>query len=257
MGATKEEAEALILLAIEQGVTYFDTASSYGQGDSERILSRIVGKNDQLCLVTKIGKQVPMKARILKPVKGLLQRFTRLSKKLGNKVKQSRGGGLPVFFNKSFLRKEIDKSRRRLGVECIPMVMLHSVPEAVLLQRNAVDFLEHEREKGNIRIVGVSVDGLHAAEAALHDYRISAIQVPFYEGDTAMSEWIKKAKLAGKLVIAREVFNGIKLVTPIERKDFLKRNIRRVISNENIGVSLVGTTSPAHLREIIEIAKSC
>ena len=83
-GTTKEDAEVLVSLAIEKGITFFDTASSYGQGDSERILARLVGKNDQLCIVTKIGKLVPLKARILQPVKGLVQKFTSRSKKLSN-----------------------------------------------------------------------------------------------------------------------------------------------------------------------------
>jgi len=254
MGASKREAEEVIAQAVDLGVTFFDTASSYGQGDSERILGRIVGANDKVCITTKIGKLVPLRARVLQPVKGIVRMLARYSNKAGTSVKQSRGGTLPVCFETSFLERELDSSRRRLGLSCIPMVMLHSPSAAVLLRGDAVDFLEKARGRGTLQVVGVAVDDIEAAEATLRDTRITAVQVPFYENDEVMAEWAVRAKDAGKLVVAREIFHGIQSVP--DASSHIRRNLQRVFSSEGVSVSLVGTTKPEHLSEIMAIAQA-
>jgi len=256
MGSSVGEAENLVAKALDFDITYFDTASSYGQGDSERILGRIIGKNDKICLVTKIGKKVPFRAMLLKPIKGLVRDLARWSGGAGTVIKKSRAGSLPVMFDIPFLERELLKSRQRLNLDCIPMVMLHSPSETVLLEGEAVGVLERAQERGDIRIVGVAVDDLAAAEAALCDARIKAIQVPYYEGDVAMINWVERAQQSGKLVIAREIFQGIPAVSPADVHAHLRHNLKRVLSTDGIGVSLVGTTKTAHLSEVIDIAQS-
>lgn len=256
MGSSIEEAETLVAKAVNLGITFFDTASSYGQGDSERILGRVIGKNDQICLVTKVGKKVPLKAKVLQPVKGMVRKFARRSGKAGAIIKQTRSGSLPVCFDIPFLESELDKSRRRLGLHCIPLVMLHSPPASVVLEGDAVGVLEKARERGALRMVGVAVDDLAAAEATLKDDRITAVQVPFYENDVAMADWAARAKAAGKMVVAREIFHGLQSVDVTDTNDHIRRNLRRVLTSEGVGVSLVGTTKAVHLSEILEIAQS-
>ena len=256
MGSSIEDAETLVAMAVDQGITFFDTATSYGQGDSERILGRVVGKNDRICLVTKVGKIVPLKAKVLQPVKGMVRKFAHRSSKAGAIIKQSRPGSLPVCFDARFPERELDKSRQRLGLHCIPMVMLHSPPASILLEGDAVGVLEHARGRGALRTVGVAVDDLDAAEATLKDDRITAVQVPFYENDIAMADWAARAKRAGKLVIAREIFHGVQSANVSDTSGYIRRNLRRVLTSENIGVSLVGTTKIVHLSELLEIAQS-
>lgn len=254
MGASKREAEEIIAQAVDLGITFFDTASSYGQGDSERILGRIVGENDKICITTKVGKLVPLRARVLQPVKGVVRMLARHSNKAGTAVKQSRGGTLPVCFDNSFLERELDSSRRRLGLSCIPMVMLHSPSAAVLLRGDAVGFLDNARGRGTLQVVGAAVDNIEAAEATLGDPRITAVQVPFYENDDVMAEWAIRAKEAGKLVVAREIFHGIQSVP--DASNHIRRNLQRVFSSEGVSVSLVGTTKSTHLSEIMAIAEA-
>jgi hypothetical protein len=102
--------------------------------------------------------------------------------------------------------------------------------------------------------VGVSVDDLDAATAALSDPRIKAIQVPAHEGDTEVVEWISSARAAGKLVILREIFRqmgGSVHVTP----DALERNMNRALEVPGKKVVLLGTTKRAHLQELVAIAE--
>lgn len=256
MGSSIEEAENLINNAIDHGITLFDTASSYGQGDSERILGHLVGHNDKICLITKVGKKVPFKAKVLKPVKGLVRKLARRSGKAGSIIKKSRAGTLPVCFDASFLERELDKSRRRLDLDCIPVVMLHSPSASVLLEGDAIGVLEKAKDRGSLRILGAAIDDLDAAEATLKDPRITFVQVPFCENDVAMADWAVRARKAGKIVVAREIFYGIQEVSVPNKNDHIRRNLRRVFNSEGVGVSLVGTTKTKHLSEILEIAQT-
>ena len=50
------EIEATLEVAVEAGINLFDTADIYGQGDSERTLSRLLRRHgDSLFVVTKVG----------------------------------------------------------------------------------------------------------------------------------------------------------------------------------------------------------
>ena len=43
-GIGKNQSESLIKFALDNGITYFDTAPTYGQGDSERYLAAVIGR---------------------------------------------------------------------------------------------------------------------------------------------------------------------------------------------------------------------
>lgn len=253
MGSSAEEAHSLVDAAIEGGITLFDTASTYGQGDSERFLSHALRRHQDLCIVTKIGKKVPLKARLLQPVKGLVRTLARYSGKTGAIVKKSRGGSLSTCFEPAFLERELVGSMKRLGTDCIPVIMLHSASGDVVSRGIAIEVLDRAREKGHVRVVGVSVDDIPAAEACLVDSRITMIQVPYLEGDSAFAAWATRAAAAGKIVVAREIFQS---VTPRPlTDDVLRANLQRSLGDGNIGVTLVGTTKCKHLLQTLEMAE--
>src|SRR6266508_4887721 len=58
----EDTAEPIVRKAVEQGVTFFDTADVYNQGNSElitgRLLSRLFGKRDDYVLATKVCLEV-------------------------------------------------------------------------------------------------------------------------------------------------------------------------------------------------------
>src|SRR5213594_4124534 len=57
-GATDDatERESTIRLAFERGVTFFDTAPTYGDGESERLLGRALRPvRDRVVIATKVG----------------------------------------------------------------------------------------------------------------------------------------------------------------------------------------------------------
>ena len=54
------QAKRLLGQAFDAGITYFDTAPSYGLGSSEAILGTFLGgKRDRAWIATKVGLAVP------------------------------------------------------------------------------------------------------------------------------------------------------------------------------------------------------
>ncbi|WP_143570348.1 aldo-keto reductase family protein [Thalassovita mediterranea] len=95
------------------------------------------------------------------------------------------------------------------------------------------------------------MDDLEAAEASLADDRIQAVQVPYIPSDTAMANWAIRAQQIGKLVIAREVFDGVATIPVTERAAHIRKNLRRCTNDPAVGVTLVGTTQMSHFDEIL------
>lgn len=255
-GPTPLEAEALIRRAHELGIRVFDTARSYGQGDSERLLGRTLKGASDTFIITKIGKLIPLKAKIMQPMKTLVRSFGKRSDKVSAAVAQTRGGLLPVSFDTRTLQKQLDQSRRALGRDMLDAVMLHSASADILLQGTAMDFLERAQSEGVIKALGVSVDNIEAAEATLGDPRISLVQAPFHLGDIQMANWAHKAREAGKIVVAREIFNPSDGTAPNMTSSAMGSVLRQHVNANEVGICLVGTTKLHHLEELVSLARN-
>jgi aryl-alcohol dehydrogenase-like predicted oxidoreductase len=71
---TRRESLLLIAAAANAGITLFDTADIYGQGESERILGEAL-KSVDACIVTKAGQRFSLAKSVLLPVRGAAERF--------------------------------------------------------------------------------------------------------------------------------------------------------------------------------------
>src|SRR5262249_39866746 len=68
------EIKATLEAAIEAGINLFDTADIYGQGDSERTLSRLLRRyRDRMFVMTKVGGRHGHHAGIIRLTKPLLR----------------------------------------------------------------------------------------------------------------------------------------------------------------------------------------
>src|ERR1700676_436247 len=75
------EIRATLARALELGITVFDTADIYGQGDSERELGRLLLKRRRRAfVVTKLGRRATAHVRLLRPLKPLLRPLLRRSR---------------------------------------------------------------------------------------------------------------------------------------------------------------------------------
>lgn len=146
--------------AIDLGVTFFDTADTYGCGHSERIVGKaIAGKRDSLVIATKFG-----------------QAFDEVTKQ---------GTGQNV--TPEYIMQACDASLRRLNIDVIDLYQLH-VKEVDIAQGAIVrDTLEELVAQGKIRWYGWSTDEADKARVFAVGKHCAAIQQRFniFEGDEA------------------------------------------------------------------------
>ena len=145
---TDTEAEGAFEAAWQAGIRYFDTAPHYGLGLSERRLGALLGtKNrDEYVLSTKAG-------RLLVPNPG------------GENFQDDGGFEVPARtrrqwdFSADGVKRSIDESLERLGLDRIDIVYLHDPDDHREPPMNeALPALLHLREEGIVTAVGAGMN---------------------------------------------------------------------------------------------------
>lgn len=134
---SERDAVALVHAALERGVSVFDTGPSYGDGCGEARLGRaLAGRpKDGLLLITKVGTE-------------------------------RRGRRWIKDFSPQAVRASVERSRRRLGLDRLPALLLHGCPSAQI-DPPLIECLVALREQGRIGLLGLNsfaeTDLRHAA----------------------------------------------------------------------------------------------
>lgn len=129
--------ETVVHAALERGITFFDTADSYGQGRSEQFLGRaLAARRTDVFIATKFGSSV-----------------------------EGQGGGA----SPAYVRKAADASLRRLRTDYIDLYQLHwpdpDVPITETL--GALDELVREGKAREIGCSNFSVEQIQEAESTV------------------------------------------------------------------------------------------
>ncbi len=132
--------------ALDQGVTFIDTADAYGFGHSEELIARLIrerGKKDVI-----------------------------VATKAGNDFYYASGdddegyGPIQQNYKKEYLIEAAEKSLKRLGVEAIDLLQLHS-PDLDKLERDEPwEALEQLKKDGKIIHAGLSIQSFKESEQA-------------------------------------------------------------------------------------------
>jgi pyridoxine 4-dehydrogenase len=156
-GDPRDPAEAVRVLhrAVELGVTFIDTADSYGPDVSERLIKQALHPYPaDLVIATKGG-------------------FTRPGP--GNWV----ANGRP-----EYLRGQLDKSLRNLGLERIDLYQLHRIDAKVPVEESLGE-LERLRQEGKIRHIGLSEVSVAEIKQARETTEIVSVQNRYSVADRA------------------------------------------------------------------------
>jgi len=89
----RRHAERALEAALEQGIGFFDTADIYGQGDSERLLGRVLGRAPGITIATKAGYRLPAPMWALRLAKPPLRLAARLRGAIGLSLAERRRRG--------------------------------------------------------------------------------------------------------------------------------------------------------------------
>ena len=241
-----KEAVAAVELAVERGITYFDTADIYAQGDSERLLGKALrGKREKVLVATKAGrrfsKQALISARLKVPIKFAMKLLPGLRRSVG----RARIAHISVNFTPEYLTAALEASLRRLGTDRVDVFMLHSPPADVLADGELFKRLGNLTVQGKVRCLGVSLEDISHAPLAARLPGIGAIQLPIGQSHkAALHAVLPELSARGIAVVGREVFEGLDRNADSR---ILEAALRNSIIDRGLAVVLVGMSSRAHV----------
>jgi len=203
----KDDREALATLdrALEAGINFYDTSSSYSAGDSEQLLGRAFkGRRDRVIIASKVGMLYPPSIAFALRFKYLLapiETFLRPVRPLLNRTKYSRKRN---DFSPQHIERTLHESLARLQTDYVDLYQLHNPPPGDLRRDDLCKPLERLKAQGTIRAYGISCARAEDALLAMEHPGIACVQVPINLLDQeALPQVLPLAQARGVAVIAR------------------------------------------------------
>jgi len=147
-GADDAESMAALHAALDAGITFFDTADVYGDGRSERLISRLRRERSE-----------PF----------------RVATKAGRRLSPHVAAGYTAANIEAF----VDRSLANLGVERIDLLQLHCPPTEVYYRPEMFAALDDLMAAGKIAFYGVSVEKVEEALKAIEYPNVQSVQIIF------------------------------------------------------------------------------
>jgi aryl-alcohol dehydrogenase-like predicted oxidoreductase len=150
---------ALLRRAFELGVTFFDTADTYGSGDGETILAKAFrARRGEIVIATKFGYDF----------------YTHSGPRSGQRE-------LPQDFSPAFVRRALEESLRRLGTDYVDLYQLHNPRMDAILNDDLFAELDRLRDEGKIRAYGAAlgpaIGGTEHGDEVLRARPMASLQI--------------------------------------------------------------------------------
>ena len=216
------EALALLDLAWDLGINLLDTAPAYGE--SEERLGRLLRQcRRDWVIVTKVGEEF--------------------------------NDGVSRFdFSAAATRASVERSLRRLGVETLDAVLIHSSGDdlAILEQQAVLPTLRDLQQAGRVRAIGMSsktvAGGLRAVQCS------DLVMASYNLRQREELPVIRAARAAGKgVLIKKGLLSGH---WDQADSDPVCAALRLIYAESGVGSLVIGTLNPAHLQANVAAAES-
>jgi aryl-alcohol dehydrogenase-like predicted oxidoreductase len=284
--SSSKEALNVLSKALDAGITFYDTADMYAQGESEALMGRAFsGRRDQVILASKGGYCLPARRNLIKRIKPFVRPFVRVLGLTRARLPAGISGALSQDFSAPYLTKALEGSLKRLQTDYIDLYQLHS-PSAAFMQTGAfteaLQALEKLKSQGKIRFYGVATEEPADAPYCLTAPNIASVQLGFgvLDPDALDQGTLEAAGARGLAVIARGCFAGgflkdtlgeaeLKSMTPkwpriLALRSLSSRAGRSVLENAYqfsrgtpaVTVTLLGMRVEDHLRDNLRVAQA-
>ena len=141
-------ADKILSTAIDAGINFIDTADVYSDGESEKAVGRAVrSRTEKIYVASKCGRQ------------------------LDPHVNSA--------YQPNVLRKFVEDSLRRTGLEKLDLVQLHCPPTEVYYRPEIFGLFDKLKKEGKIGALGVSVEKVEEALKAIEFDNVCSVQIIF------------------------------------------------------------------------------
>lgn len=240
----REAAIALLNYAVDKGITYIDTARSYGLAE-DLIGESGVGNKPGVIIGTKCGA-------------------------FYERGEDPHGDDLRIR-----ITEEVDASLRALRRETIDLLQLHGPSAEVIERGEIIEALQGLVHQGKVRFIGVATRGEAASLAAIKSDKFHTIQVALNILDQRMrTRVLSEAFASGMGVIARSVLlkgaltsqranlprplealearaDAVELFVAHSHLSLVEAAIRFVLSVPEATTLLLGTTKKEHIDDAV------
>jgi aryl-alcohol dehydrogenase-like predicted oxidoreductase len=207
----RRQSLSALAAAYEAGITFFDTARSYGYGESETVVGEFLHRRrDRVILSTKFGivpvHQAPWKRALMPAVRMIVDSIPSARSVVRTQVKAQFHENQ---ITRDVLRSSLDESLRKLRTDYIDILFMHSAPASVLGQTDLLEDLERLVAAGKIRMAGISANpdvialALQSRQPALR-----AMQFPASLHDQTLMANIAEAQSRGLVFVANHPFGA-------------------------------------------------
>ena len=160
--------------AIAQGINILDTAAAYG--DSEEVIGAWLRERD--------FREPPF----------IVTKAARLDHSSDGALKDS-------------LMRQVETSKKRLGMETLPMLMLHNCEDYLQDQDRVTKLFEEMKANGDIRFSGISAYSFHDYKAiAASGFDATQIPVNLFDWGQIENGGIQAIADAGMMIFVRSVY---------------------------------------------------
>jgi len=282
-----KQALTLLRMALESGITFYDTSDIYAQGESEALIGTAFRRcREQVILATKGGYCLPAQQNIMKRIKPLVRPIVQALGLKRTHLSSKVSGTLSQDFSPAHLTQALEVSLKRLQADYVDLYQLHS-PGVPFLQSDAfgeaLQTLEKLKGQGKLRFYGVATEVPEDAPFCLSAFGISSVQLGFGLLDAeALDQGILEAAAARGLgIIARGCFGGgllkdgldgaqLKAATPKWERILALRSLSKSTGRSlldiafqfcrgtpAVSVTLLGMRIENHLRENLRYFQAC
>jgi aryl-alcohol dehydrogenase-like predicted oxidoreductase len=199
---------------LDAGINYFDTAPAYGCSE-ERIGRAIGHRRQEFVLSTKVGETFEQ-------------------------------GQSSYDFSGAAVEASIRQSLVRLNTDFLDLVFIHSNGNdvAIIEESDAIAALSKLRERGLIRMIGMSATSEQGIEAAIP--WADAVMVTYHINDVSQGPAIATAADAGLGVVVKKGLGSGRLPAG--------EAIPFVLANQHIATLVIGSLSLPHMEQNLKIA---
>ena len=153
------ERAALLENAVEEGINFFDTADTYGEGYGEELLAKVLGhRRNDLVIATKFGYDF----------------YDKTAPRTGHQERVQR-------FDREFVTFACEQSLKRLSTDYIDLYQIHN-PRVDALERDELfETLEQLQFEGKIRYYGVAlgpdIGWFEEGQTSMADRQVDSLQI--------------------------------------------------------------------------------
>lgn len=217
--------------SIDNGINFIDTADVYGDGRSERLVSRLLAdRPERIYVATKAGRR------------------------LDPHVAEG--------YNLENLSAFVERSLRNLRVEALDLLQLHCPPTEVYYMPEVFEALDELVQRGKVRFYGVSVAKVEEALKAIEYPNVQSVQIIFNILRHRPADlFFERARQKGVGILARvPLASGLltgKLSSSSQFPDDDHRNFNRYGESFDVGETFsgvdyeTGLAAVERLRELV------